>query len=81
MMAVAAGEPHHELLTYPSVTAGYHPSLPTRSAYVLPINYAAPHHVHVPSAPVPVVPVAYTTGHRVESVYEPVEQHGYQIVY
>jgi len=26
-------------------------------------------------------PVAYTTGHKVESIYEPVEQHGYKIAY
>ena len=80
-MAVAAGEPHHNLLTYPPVLGGYHPSLTTGSNYALPINYAAPHHVHVADAIVPVAPTAYITDHRVESAYEPVEQHGYQIVY
>ena len=74
-VAAAAGA-YHELPTYPSVPAGYYPSV-----HVLPVNYAAPHHVHVPHAAVPVAPVAYTSGQRIESVYEPVEQHGYQIVY
>merc|ERR1712071_283990 len=47
-------------------------SAPTPLAYASPVAYAAP---------VAAAPVAYTTGHRVEATYEPVEQHGYQIVY
>merc|ERR1712191_30084 len=46
--------------------------------HVAPVAYAA---APVAYAAAPVAPVAYTTGHRVEATYEPVEQHGYQVVY
>merc|ERR1712191_24720 len=59
--------------------AAHHVSpLAYSTAHVAPVAYAA---APVAYAAAPVAPVAYTTGHRVEATYEPVEQHGYQVVY
>merc|ERR1712191_26753 len=63
-------------------------ALPYAAHHVSPLAYSADHVAPVTYAAAPVAyaaasvaPVAYTTGHRVEATYEPVEQHGYQVVY
>merc|ERR1712191_15249 len=69
--------------------AAHHVSpLAYSAAHVSPLAYSTEHVAPVAYAAAPVAyaaapdaPVAYTTGHRVEATYEPVEQHGYQVVY
>ena len=84
LVAVVAAEPFYPALGY--AAGGY---LPVNHLGYSAFGYSVPS-VHLSGA-VPAmsairsVPVhdslVYTTGHRVESVYEPVEQHGYQVVY
>ena len=87
LVAMAAGDVHnaisqghygYESASYPDVQSVGHRLTSTGG---LPVNYAAPIHAHLVHVPAPVAPVAYTAGHRVQTVYQPVEQHGYQIVY
>ena len=57
----------------------------TYAAAPAPLSYAAsPAPVSSAAAPVAYAapgPIAYATGNKLEPTYEPVEQHGYQIVY
>ena len=60
----------HAPLTYAApAPLGYAASPAPFSYAAAPVAYAAP------------APIAYTTGTKLERTYEPVEQHGYQIVY
>ena len=72
-MAVAAAKPQYLTygapLTYAAAPAVTYAHAPVAYAAAPAVTYAAP------------APVAYTTGQKVEATYEPVEQHGYQIVY
>lgn len=73
MLALASAAPSPSLLAAPALTAYAAPALTSYAAPAL-TSYAAP------AVAVHNVPVV-TTGYRVAYSVEPVEQHGYKIVY